>query len=90
MNRRFDHEKLEVYQESLTFIAWLEPMLQKLPKAIAVREGLKLIKLKNVKEKSAMKMTFEGGVLEMHVAYAQGAGGLIGDNEIYDMLMKGL
>jgi four helix bundle protein len=40
MNRRFDHEKLEVYQESLTFIAWLEPMLQKLPKAIAVRDQL--------------------------------------------------
>ena len=26
MNRRFDHEKLEVYQESLAFIAWLEPL----------------------------------------------------------------
>jgi hypothetical protein len=36
----------------------------------AVRDGLKMIKLKNVKDKSAMKMTFEGGVLEMHCAYA--------------------
>jgi hypothetical protein len=39
MNRLFDHEKLEVYQESLVpqgGIAWLEPLLQKLPKAVAV------------------------------------------------------
>src|SRR6266700_3404282 len=28
----------------------------------AVREGLKKIKLKNVKDKTAMKMTFDGGV----------------------------
>jgi four helix bundle protein len=40
MNRYFDHEKLEVYQESLAFVAWLEPLLQKLPKAIAVRDHL--------------------------------------------------
>jgi hypothetical protein len=41
MNRLFDHEKLEVYQESLVprgGIAWLEPLLQKLPKAVAVRD----------------------------------------------------
>src|ERR1700755_274566 len=37
----------------------------------AVKDGLKLIKLKNVKDKSSMKITFEGGVLEMHCAYAQ-------------------
>src|SRR5437660_10600664 len=37
----------------------------------AVRDGLKLIKLKNVKDKSAMKMSFDDGVLEMHCAYAQ-------------------
>src|SRR5580658_5639813 len=29
----------------------------------AVREGLKLIKLKNVKDKSAMKLAFDGGIL---------------------------
>jgi four helix bundle protein len=40
MNRLFDHEKLEVYQESLAFVTWLEPMLQKLPKTIAVRDQL--------------------------------------------------
>ena len=56
----------------------------------AVREGLKKIKLKNVADKSAMKMTFEGGVLEMHCAYAQGASGMIPDNEIRALLEKGL
>lgn len=40
MNRLFDHEKLEVYQASLAFVAWLEPTLQKLPKTIAVRDHL--------------------------------------------------
>jgi len=40
MNRHFDHEKLEVYQESLAFVAWLEPLLQKLPKSIAVSDQL--------------------------------------------------
>jgi four helix bundle protein len=40
MNRCFDHEKLQVYQESLAFVAWLEPMLQKLPKTISVRDQL--------------------------------------------------
>jgi four helix bundle protein len=40
MNPSFDHEKLEVYQESLAFIVWLEPLMQKLPKAIAVRDQL--------------------------------------------------
>ena len=33
MNRRFDHEKLEVYQASLAFIVCLEPILQRLPKS---------------------------------------------------------
>ena len=40
MNRRFDHEKLEVYQESLAFIAWLEPLLQQLPKSLSVWDQL--------------------------------------------------
>jgi four helix bundle protein len=40
MNRCFDHEKLEVYQESLAFVAWLEPLMQKLPKSISVRDQL--------------------------------------------------
>jgi four helix bundle protein len=40
MSRRFDHEKLEVYQTSLVFIAWLEPILQNLPKSLAVTDQL--------------------------------------------------
>ena len=40
MSRLFDHEKLEVYQETLLFIVWLEPMLQKLPKSMAVCDQL--------------------------------------------------
>src|SRR5438094_9318900 len=37
----------------------------------AVKEGLRLIKLKNVKDKAAMKISFENGVLDMQCAYAQ-------------------
>ena len=40
MNRQFDHEKLEVYKESIAFIAWLEPLLRTLPRSFAVREQL--------------------------------------------------
>jgi hypothetical protein len=40
MNRLFDHEKLEVYQHSLAFVAWLEPILQALPKTMAVHDQL--------------------------------------------------
>lgn len=40
MNPMFDHEKLEVYQESLRFIAWLEPLLETLLKSISVRDQL--------------------------------------------------
>src|SRR6478609_1884518 len=31
----------------------------------AVRDGLKVIRLKNVKDKAAMRISFDGGVLEM-------------------------
>ena len=40
MSRQFDHEKLEVYQKSLAFIAWLEPILQQLPKSLEVADQL--------------------------------------------------
>ena len=56
----------------------------------AVRDGLKLIKLKNVKDKASMKMTFEGGVLEMHCAYALKTDGMFNDNEIQKLLTNGL
>ena len=56
----------------------------------AVRDGLKKIKLKNVKDKSAMKMTFENGTLEMHCAYALRTEGMHGDGAIKDLLVKKL
>ncbi len=40
MKRQFDHEKLEVYHTSLSFIVWLEPLLQSLPKTISARDQL--------------------------------------------------
>ena len=56
----------------------------------ALRDGLKLVKLKNVKTKEEMSMTFAGGVLEMHCAYALGAEGMFADGEIRQTLEKGL
>jgi hypothetical protein len=56
----------------------------------AVRDSLKLIKLKNVKDKSEMKMSFEGGVLEMHCPYALRTEGMFSDNEIRALLMDKL
>jgi hypothetical protein len=56
----------------------------------AVREGLKLVKLKNVKDKAAMNMTFEDGVLEMHCAYALRTEGMFNDNQIRELLMSKL
>jgi hypothetical protein len=56
----------------------------------AVRDGLRLIKLQNVKDQSAMKMTFENGVLEMHCAYALKTDGMYSDNEIRELLVNKL
>ena len=56
----------------------------------AIREGLTLVRLRNVAEVADKKITFDGGVLEMHCAYAQGASGMIPDTEIHDVLLAGL
>ncbi|HEY7678636.1 MAG TPA: hypothetical protein VIG69_16305 [Candidatus Methylomirabilis sp.] len=56
----------------------------------AVREGLKQIKLKNVKDKSRMKLAFDAGVLEMHCAYALRTDGMFSDGEIRELLTKKL
>ena len=56
----------------------------------AVREGLKLVKLKNVKDKAGMQMLFQDGVLEMHCAYALRTDGMYSDNEIRQVLEKNL
>ena len=36
----FDHEKLDVYQESIGFVAWLTPILESLTKSGDVRDQL--------------------------------------------------
>jgi len=56
----------------------------------ATQEGLKLIKLKNVKDKGSMKISFDKGVLEMHCAYALKTDGMYGDNEIRELLVNKL
>ncbi len=56
----------------------------------ALRDGLKTVKLKNVKTKEEMKMEFKNGVLEMHCAYALRTDGMFNDMEIYKTLMGGL
>jgi hypothetical protein len=56
----------------------------------AVREGLKLVKLKNVKSESDRKIGFNAGVLEMHVPYALGASGMFEDVEIRRLLEQNL
>ena len=56
----------------------------------AVREGLRLIKLKNVKDKGDMSIALEDGVLEMHCAYALRTDGMYSDAEIRDLLMRKL
>jgi hypothetical protein len=56
----------------------------------AVRDGLKLIKLKNVKTKGEMSLGFSGGVLEMHCAYALHTDGMYGDSEIRNLLIEKL
>jgi len=56
----------------------------------AVQEGLKVIKLKNVKDKNDMSISFNDGVLEMHLAYALGTSGYYSDGEIREMLLSKL
>lgn len=56
----------------------------------ALRDGLKTVKLRNVKTVEEMKMSFAGGVLEMHCAYALGTTGMHRDTDIYKLLMEGL
>jgi hypothetical protein len=56
----------------------------------AVRDGLKKVRLKNVKDKASMQIKFADKVLEMHCAYAMQTDGMYSDNEIREVLMKGL
>ncbi len=56
----------------------------------AVRDGLSSIKLVNVKDKAAKKLSFAAGVLEMQCAYAAGLDGAFSDNEIRNLLTEKL
>jgi hypothetical protein len=56
----------------------------------AVGDGLKLVKLANAASPAQMKISFEGGVLEMHCAYAQRTDGMYSDNQIREVLMAKL
>jgi four helix bundle protein len=38
MEAQFDHEKLRAYQEALRFVAWVDPLIEKLPAKIAARD----------------------------------------------------
>lgn len=40
MSTQFDHEKLRAYQEALHFVAWVEPILEKLPQKLSARDQL--------------------------------------------------
>jgi len=40
MRTNFDHEKLEVYQESIKFVAWADALLEAIPKHLAVHNQL--------------------------------------------------
>ena len=40
MRHPFDHEKLQIYKDSLAFVTWLEGILQKIPKSVAARDQL--------------------------------------------------
>lgn len=36
----FDHERLKAYQEALRFVAWIDPVLERLPAKLAARDQL--------------------------------------------------
>jgi hypothetical protein len=56
----------------------------------AVRDGLKLIRLRNVSDVAHLHLVFANGVLEMHCAYALGASGMHSDGAIRDVLLAAL
>lgn len=56
----------------------------------AIRDGLKLVKIKNVAKVEEKKLGFEAGTLSMTGAYAQGMSGAFSDNEIRELLIAKL
>jgi hypothetical protein len=56
----------------------------------AVRTGLQQVRLRNVAEPGQRHIAFDGGVLELHNAFAFGAQGMHSDGEIRSTLLAGL
>ncbi len=56
----------------------------------AVQEGVKVIRLKNVRDKGDMCISLKDGVLEMRCAYALRTDGMFSDNEIRKFLEDNL
>ena len=56
----------------------------------ALRDGLKTIRIKNVKEETQRGMSLAAGVLDMRYSYAQGLSGACNDRDIYQTLVKSL
>jgi hypothetical protein len=56
----------------------------------AVRETLKRVKLKNVKDPAEKSLKFVANTLEMTYAYASGLDGAFSDNEIRELLLAHL
>src|SRR5262245_1112012 len=54
----------------------------------AVRAALQTIRLKNVKDKSEMKLSFSGGTLEMHCAYGLRLDGIYQEGAIYKIVSE--
>ena len=40
MKTHFDHEKLDVYQNSIEFVGWVDELLRVIPKSLAVHDQL--------------------------------------------------
>jgi four helix bundle protein len=40
MKAHFDHEKLDVYRDAIGFVAWVDELLQGIPKSLAVHNQL--------------------------------------------------
>ena len=40
MKAHFDHEKLDVYQEAVVFVKWVDDLLEGIPKSLAVHNQL--------------------------------------------------
>lgn len=38
--KQFDHEKLNVYRQSIDFVAWVTDLLERVPKSISVHDQL--------------------------------------------------